>query len=277
MVKVVCGKTKTGEDCEIYIDGLLKKDLDGVKERVIKHNWDYVAITAGIPGSGKSTFVRTPARYCCHWFGLEYVVFTVEDFIKVTNNCPEFSSVVLDESFQGLNTRVTMSPAFIRLINHIQIIRKKHLFIFLCLPNFFDLAKGVAVFRASHLFITFSRKDGRRGRFSAFGRSEKRRLYVRGMKYMDYNAVRPNFVGTYTKNSIILNEKGYEKRKDAHLKAQEKKKITPAMKVAEKNRSYIEKFRKMGWEHKRIADFLDMGIRTVQNHITELRKEGKLP
>ncbi|GAG94284.1 unnamed protein product, partial [marine sediment metagenome] len=165
---------------------------------------------------------RTGARYCCPWFDEAYIAFTDDEFIKITNNCPEFSSVVLDESFVSLNSRITMSAAFIRIINHLQIIRQKHLFIFLCLPNFFDLSKGVAIFRANHLFVTYATTTGDRGRFVAFGKDEKRELYVKGNKFMNYNAVRANYKGRFTRNDNIIPEKLYERLKLNHLMAQQK-------------------------------------------------------
>jgi len=207
--------------CQFTIDGILKENLDVAIHRVKKQNWDYVAIISGIPGSGKSTFSRTIARYCCPWFNEKYIAFTSEEFVKITNNCPEYSAVVLDESFQSMNARVTMTKAFLRIVNHLQIIRQKHLFILLCLPNFFDLSKNIAIFRSSHLFITYSSTDGLRGRFLAFSRDGKRRLYIKGGKFLDYNAIKSNFRGKYSRNPNIIDERVYEKMKIQHLKAQE--------------------------------------------------------
>jgi adenylate kinase family enzyme len=201
----------------------MRGELSKVKDKVLHHNWDYVAVVAGLPGSGKSTFARGCAKYLCEWFDSSYVAFTAEEFIKITNNAPEFSAIVLDEAFQALNTRVTMSPDFLRIVNHLQLIRQKHLFIFLCLPNFFDLSKGIAVFRTSHLFVTYASKEGQRGRVLAFGRDTKRKLYVKGSRYMDYNCVRSNFHCSYYKNRDILDEPNYLSKKKQHLLDQDKK------------------------------------------------------
>lgn len=209
-----------GLEKPIVIDGYLRKALDLAIVRNY-NKWDYVCIVSGIPGSGKSTLARTIGKYCSHWFNLSQVCFTDEEFIKVTNNCPKFSAVILDESFQSLNSRVTMSKAFLRIINHLQLVRQKHLFIILCLPNFFDLSKGIAVFRASHLFVTYASKTGQRGRFLGWGRDEKRRLYIRGMKYMNYNAQIANIRGTFSKNDMIMSQEEYERKKNKHLLAQE--------------------------------------------------------
>jgi ABC-type dipeptide/oligopeptide/nickel transport system ATPase component len=266
MVKVPCGVQENGEPCVIFIDGYLQKALDRCKIRVQKHNWDYVCIVAGLPGSGKSTFARTIARYCDHNFNLSKVAFTANEFIKLTNNVEDYSAVILDESFQSLNTRVTMTPAFIKIINHLQIIRQKHLFIILCLPNFFDLTKGVAVFRASHLFLTYDTKVGRRGQFVAFDRSRKRRLYVKGNKYMNYYAVDANFRGRYTKNTMIMPEEAYEKRKLAHLLAQEQKVKEKEEKKKPKGLRYdqmIGVINKIGGTNTELAKLLKCDRKTI--------------
>lgn len=262
MVIVTSGKDREGKPLEFYMDGTLKKVLDKAKQRVKKRNWDYVCLVCGLPGSGKSTFARRIARYCCEWFTEKYIAFTDEEFIEITNKVPEFSSVILDESFMSLNTRVTMSPEFVRIVNHLQIIRQKHLFIILCLPNFFDLSKGVAVFRSNHLFMTYASEEGRRGKFLAWGRSEKRKLYVKGGKYMDYNTQASNFKGKYTRVPEVVPVKLYEKMKFEHLQAQQKQ-IKPFKKRKEERDDIIYKLRQKGWKVEEISEVTGLKGRTL--------------
>ena len=210
--------------CCYNMDGILKKNFDEVIKRVRTKNWDYVCIVSGLPGSGKSNFAQNCARFLCSWFDHTYIAFSDKDFIRITNECPEYSSVILDESFQSLNTRVSNSTAFLRIINHLQLIRQKHLFIFLCLPNFFDLSKGVAIFRSSHLFYVYATPSGDRGRFCAFSRENKRELYIRGLKFLNYNVVRANFHGRFPLQKCVDN-KIYDAMKRKHLLSQGKKEI----------------------------------------------------
>lgn len=264
MTIVESGKDLEGRPAKFYMDPALIRSLDLAKDRVKKRNWDYVSIISGIPGSGKSTLARCLARYCCPWFDLPHVAFTVDEFIKLTNNCPEYSSVILDESFQSLNSRVTMSPAFLRIINHLQIIRQKHLFIFLCLPNFFDLSKGVAIFRASHLFVTYASNDGKRGKYLAWDRSGKRRLYIRGQKYLNYNAVVANVRGKFITMKKIMSEVEYEKKKRKHLMDQEQTLIKKGKHETDKERIAIKLY-KMGWKYRQIYEFVEVDKSTLYN------------
>lgn len=277
MVIVESGKDIIGNPCKFYLDGYLKRTLDVAKERVLKKNWDYVALVCGLPGSGKSTFVRALAKYCCPWFNLNYVVFSDEEFIKVTTKCPEFSAIVLDESFQSLNSRITWTPEFLRIVNHLQIIRQKHLFIFLCLPNFFDLSKGVALFRSSHLFVTYAEEDGDRGRFLAFGRGAKTKLYVKGIKFMNYSAERANFFGNYRKYLNIIDDEDYEKKKLEHLQSQQK--VFGIKKFSRVDRDYIIKklYQNYSWTQQQIADLFEIHEKTVRNSLKTPKKPPKPP
>jgi len=216
-------RRRDGPVVPLTIDNDLKSVLDRAKERN-KKNWDYLSIVAGIPGVGKSTFANnTLAPYCCPWFSEKYIAFTDEQFINITTKCPNYSSVVLDESFAPLNSRLIFTPEFQRIVNHIQLIRQKRLHLFLCLPNFFDLAKGIAIFRSSHLFVPYEDRGGERGQFLAFGRNEKRMLFVLGSKFMDYQATPPNFHGRYFKNGLVVNDEVYNKMKLDHFMSQNKK------------------------------------------------------
>ena len=198
MVVITKGLRPDGTPCTFYMDSTLANNFDAVIKRV-KRGWDYCACTSGLPGVGKSNFSFNCARYCCEWFDKSYVTFTAQEFIKVTSECSEYSSVVLDESFATLNTRISNSKDFLQICNHLSILRQKHLFIFLNIPNFFDLNKSIALWRCSHLFVVYANEEGYRGRFIAFDRPSKRELYVDGSKYIDYECVDGNFTGRFIK------------------------------------------------------------------------------
>jgi len=212
---------KFGPNRQWYIAGYLSKTLKRAVMRVVKKKWDYVAVVSGIPGAGKSTLARTMAKFVCPWFDESYIAFDYDDFVKLCDNAPEHSAIVLDESFESMNTKVSTSPQFQKIIQHLQLIRQRHLFVFLCLPNFFDLSKGIAVFRTSHLFFVYDDEDGNRGRFCAFDRTAKRKLYIKGNRFLDYYAWSPNFKDRFIENKNICNIELYDRRKLEHLRSQE--------------------------------------------------------
>ena len=217
--KVIRG-SRDGKAVFLTIKGYHKKTLDQVYKKVYNRDWDYVCCVAGIPGAGKSEFAKLSARYLSPWFDETYIAWNAQDFIRITTNAPEYSSVVLDESFKDLNSSVSRSGDFMKIINHLQLIRKRHLFIFLCLPNFFDLAPGIAVFRTSHLFVVYADDEGNRGHFAAYDRERKRMLYTKGKKFLDYNANPPNYKERFYKSHFIPDEI-YDSLKDKNLRKQE--------------------------------------------------------
>lgn len=261
-----------------WVSPKIAEELDKIKVKVLKYEWDYVAVIAGLPGSGKSTFARGCAKYCDPNFKIDNIVFTADDFINFTANCPEYSAVVYDECFEGMNSRVTLSPDFQRIVNHLQLIRKRHLFIFLCLPNFFDLSKGIAVFRTSHLFVTYANDDGQRGKVLAFSRDNKRKLYVEGGKFMNYAAVKSNFQTKFMRNDDIVKSEDYETKKDMVLQARAKQlaeKTKVKMSVADKRLAQmILAAKKSGKNKKEIAKEMRMPYTTLIDMITRYERAG---
>ena len=270
--KIKIGVKEDGSPKILRLDKLFRPELDKVRARVRKKNWDYVALVAGLPGSGKSTFARGLARYLCKWFSIDYVAFTGDQFIEITNECPEYSSVILDESFASLNSKLTQTEDFIKIINHLQLIRQKHLYIFLCLPNFFDLAKGIAIFRSSHLFVTYANEKGDRGYFLAFDRDNKRKLYVRGSKFMDYNAQKANFYARFWENEDILDIEEYDRRKEEHLKSQNKQESEKMHGKQERNKILWKLYSEFNWKATDIAKLAGLDDKSVYRTFNMFKK-----
>jgi hypothetical protein len=260
-----------GEMVKHHIDGYLKTNLDIIKDSVLNKGWDYVAVVSGIPGVGKSTLAQLICKYFDNTFTTkDRICFTgtgENGLMKRTSNASLGQAFILDESFEAMNTKISRSSEFVRIMNHLQLIRQKGLFIILCLPNFFDLNKGIAIFRTSHLFVVYHDKF-KRGFFSAFGRDEKRMLYVKGNKYIDYNCVRPNFRGAFTKE-WIADQKLYDNMKLEHLKEQatDSQDIRP---FSDKHLTIgVYKYYKEGRSQQEVADFFEVSQRFVSEKIKE--------
>ena len=218
-VTVISGKNWKGGDCQFYMDQNLYKNWTNIKEVVSEKDFDYIALVCGLPGVGKSNFAISGCKFFCPWFDETYIASSADEFIEITNRCPRRSAVMLDESFASMNSKVGMTSEFLKIVNHLQIIRQRNLYVFLCLPNFFDLQKGIAIYRSSHLFVAYGEEFGKRGRIAAFDREKKKMLYILGSKFMNYHAVRPNFRAKFFKQTAI-DEKVYDELKLKHLRNQ---------------------------------------------------------
>lgn len=208
------------------IDWALKNVLDVAKIRA-KKSFMYIAVIAGGPGSGKSTLLRTCCAYCDENFKQAHICYEVHgkgQFLDVSTNCPEGTAIGMDESFKAFNAKGAMTKDFMDLLNHLQLLRQKRIFVFLAIPNWFSMTPAISLNLSSHLFMTKETRLGTRGAFFAWGREDKRRLWVKGKRFMDYRAHKSNFRGRfYSNKDMIIDEVEYDKRKYAHLLEQSKK------------------------------------------------------
>lgn len=232
--------------------------------------------------SGKSTLARTTiAPYLAKTLDNIYIVFDGDEFVRISNECPENSVVLIDEGFADWNSRQSTRNAFLKLVNHAQLIRQKHLYILICLPNFFDLSKTMAIFRSSHLFVTYANDKGHRGQFLAFGRDRKRELYIKGSKYMDYNCVRSNFVGNFRMNKGLMDDEGYEKLKRRHLLMQNSELSKPDSLRVDRAHfitdNAIINLKRKGFKQKEMAEILGISVDTISKHWIKLKRDRKIP
>ncbi len=261
---------------EFYLDGRIKKNLDRIKHSVVNKGFDYICVVSGYPGTGKSTFAQQMALYLDETFNTEEDIYFEalgkDGMIEGVSNKKKFKVVMLDESFQDLNSKVGMGSAFVKIINTLQLVRQKNLFIILCLPNFFDLNKAVALFRTRHLFVVYADENFNRGSVACFDREAKKKLYVLGQKFMNYGAAKANFVASFTKKWVVDKEL-YDKRKAQHLIDQGKQTFERTTKAALTKNKLIFHLKKVeGWTSKRIADIAGITPRAI-NAIVQVEEE----
>lgn len=270
------GKNQFGKPHLPKIDWDIADVLDMATTRN-RRNFQYIAIIAGIPGTGKTTLSFNMASYVCPWFSERYICFTADEFIKLTTTCPKFSAVILDESFEAFNSKGSMTKDFKKVLNHLQIVRQRNLFLFLNLPNFFDLSKNIAVFLASHLFFVYSDREGTRGRFLVFDRDAKRELYVKGSRFMDYSCVNANFMARfYVNKGMILDEETYEAKKLKHFKDQDAK-IRSETTISDRNTIIYRLKKEKFWSSKDLAAFFQLDHCYIDQIVKRVQKARDVP
>jgi len=176
----------------------------------------------GVEGSGKSTLAIQMAFYCDPTLTNKRVVFTPFQFRKAIIDSKPYQAVVYDEAYTGLSSRATMGLINRTLIGMLAEIRQKNLFIFVCMPCFFDLDKYVALWRSRGLFHVYTDENFVRGRFSFYNVDRKKQLFINGKKYYNYSRPTPNFIGRFTSHYAV-NEREYRKNKKNSLLEREKK------------------------------------------------------
>lgn len=191
------------------LDGYIYESFSMAKTIMQKKDVDLPILVTGYPGTGKSTLIMQIATFLDPTFNETRMCQTVEDFIEQIKNSTKRQAIVLDESYAGLNAsevRREVGRAFLNLLN---IVRQKNLYIFIILPNFFDMAKQVAVFRTRWLIHCYDKGFGDIGYFCLFDRNTKHNLYIKGKKFEDYNCVKADFFGRFS--AFIPTQINYDK------------------------------------------------------------------
>lgn len=273
MAIVTSGLTHEGKPATYGLDDYMKENLDAVKERVENGKWDNKIIIAGYSGVGKSHTVQYFAKYLDPNFTADNYCFSIDEFIEKASTCPPYTAIVLDESFDSMNSKASLSKEFQKVISFLQIIRQKNLYIFLLLPNFFDLQKSVALYNTNLLIVAYTDERGKRGRYAVFDRDRKKNLYIRGYKMMNYSAEKPNFRGKVPVTCVI-DWARYEEKKKEHLLQQMKQdeheqKSRPSR---ERDRAICYLKEIVGLSVERIMDITRMPQRTVYDSINRQKE-----
>lgn len=182
-----------------------------------------IFVVDGNEGAGKSLLTMQMAKWCDPTLTLDRIVFTPRDFKNAVIEAKPYQAVVYDEAYTGLSSRATMSLINRTLITMLAEIRQRNLFVFIVLPNFFDLDKYVALWRSRALIHVYTGNNFQRGFFGFYNVDKKKQLYMLGKKFYNYSKPIPNFRGRFT-NHYVVDEQLYRKKKKDSLTEREKKK-----------------------------------------------------
>ena len=215
-------------DKEFWMENYLKDNLDLAKEAVRK-KWDVWLSVTGIEGSGKTTFTCSCAYYVCYdktkgksTFGIDNIVWTVDQFKKALVTVPVGSAIVWDEAVFGLLSTESMGQVQRTLVQYATTIRKRRLFVFLVIPYIFMLGKYF-VSRSRGMFLVRTEDGITRGKFSFYNKSQLMYLYAEGKKHWNYpRNCKISFHGNHVVKNLTqlgIDEEEYERRKDLAIKS----------------------------------------------------------
>lgn len=266
------------EEGSIYMDGMLYKSFSHAKRIMKSKNLDLVTACSGYPGLGKSKLISQLASFCDTSFTEDRMWQKTEDFVNaVKDETGILKAHVLDEAWEGLSSIQVRKSIGAILLNIMNVIRQKRLFIFIVLPDFFDLSKNIAIFRSRWLIHCYSEEFGDIGRFAAFGQAAKKQLYIRGKKFEDYSAWKADFFGRFTKSDAPnFNWSRYENEiKPIALKHSVE--ITQVVSDSVKQRNKLIYILRTRYElsTKEIAEEINSNTGSVRNIITEQKKSVK--
>lgn len=199
-----------------YMHPTLKSNLDLLLKNV-KKDWDYVIIVSagGQVRMGKSLIAL---QICMYWtYELwerykiavpmnpkENIVYQGGDLISKGNhlgNKYKNSCLLFDEAGADLEGVKVMKKSTQAVKDFLRECGQYNMLTVLVLPEFFDLPKGIALSRSDFLidcFVSVDKNDEwERGHFNFYSRWNKKGLYLKGKKDLNYKAHKEDFHGDW--------------------------------------------------------------------------------
>lgn len=261
----------------IYMDGMLYESFSNAKDVMKKKNLDLVIACSGYPGLGKSKLISQVAAFCDPTFTEDRMWQTTDDFVSaVKNETGILKAHVLDEAWEGLSSGQVRRKIGRILLNIMNVIRQKRLFIFIVLPDFFDLSKSIAIFRSRWLLHCYSEEFGDVGRFAAFDQNAKKQLYIRGKKFEDYGAWPADFYGVFTKcDSPNFDWERYEKViKPKSMISSLESSETNSDAIDQRNELIYLLYNSHEYKTKEISQKCNISLRSVQQIIRDMKSSN---
>jgi len=235
------GYFKGQKSAGFSMDETLKIQLDILLKNII-NDWDFTIIITG-GGEvrvGKSVLAM---QIACYWteqvrklygkqvlFDLENnFIFDGKELIKTGNRLGKqfpFSSLIFDEAGSDLEGRKAITASTKNVLDYYRECGQYNLLNILVMPEFFELPKGIALSRSIFLIDVYytANDEGlfQRGFFNFYSRRNKKYLYLKGKRELDYKAYVYDFHGKFL-NFYPVNEKDYRKRKQDAMSKRESK------------------------------------------------------
>lgn len=260
----------------------LKENLDIVKKNNT-NDWDFKLLYSGdgMTRTGKSTKACQDAAYCDPTFAdnwREQVVFDGKKLKEIAYKIGKNKAIVYDEAREGLNNKRQMEAFTKNLLDFFSECGNLNHMLFIVLPEFFELPKSVAITQSTYLINCYARNGFERGYFDFFNRVDKKYLYLKGNKYLDYKCQRPSFKGTFT-NYLPFDRTEYEKAKTEALIAKSKKQEEAEAEsiLLDKEKSFSNKcliLLKQVMKVKDIAEALNINRRTISYRLNMGKGKG---
>ncbi len=222
-----------------YMHDTLKDNLDVLLKNIHK-DWDFLIIVSG--GGrvrlGKSVLSLQIGIYWTQQLQKLYrikapfnvkenIVFHGTQLIKRGNKLGttyEHAVLIFDEAGADLEGVKAMKRSTQAVKDYLRECGQYNMLTILVLPEFFDLPKGIALSRSDFLlncFTTVNDNDEiERGFFNFYSRPNKKHLFLRGKKDLNYTAYSDDFSGDWD-NMYPIDEKEYRAAKVKALKSRE--------------------------------------------------------
>lgn len=233
------GTYKGQREAGFYMDDNLKQQLDLLVKNIVR-DWDFtIVITGGGEVRvGKSVLGLQIMAYWTHQIekvhGIKVpfnaktnIVFQWNKLIEMGNSLGEkskYCALSYDEAGETMEGSKSATRELRAVRDYLRECGQYNFLNLLILPEFFDLPKGIAITRSIFLLdVSYAANEHgifERGHFKFYSRRNKKQLYIKGKKELNYNAHPYNFSGRFF-NFYPINEQEYRDSKREALKNRE--------------------------------------------------------
>jgi len=279
-----------------YMDDVLKNQVDILLKNATK-DWDFTIIITG-GGEvrvGKSVLAMQIAIYWSYMMDKMYgiktpfeigknFVFDGKELIKRGNelgiNHPH-SALVFDEAGADLEGKKVMQSITQDVLDFYRECGQYNLFNILVLPDYFDLPKGIALSRSIFLVDVYYTSDEEgnflRGYFNFYSRRNKKYLYLKGKRDLNYSSYRYDFNGRFY-NFYPIDEKKYRAMKQEALRKRESKRRNKFQ--LQRDACWFLLNKEIGWKQEEIAKRMEqmtgiyVGLSTISDGLNHYSLEN---
>lgn len=273
-------------DKQFFMNPTLVSNLNDLVHNV-KKGFQFLIIISGDSRTrvGKTTLAQQIGYYFSYELKREWsnknIVWGSESLFKKAKEMPK-SVFQVDEGREDLNNMRIMSGKVQDMINFINETGKLNNVIIWVLPDFFDLPKAVAIGHSECLINCFLNKkvktiagsevlDYERGYFEYFGWEQKKYLYIKGKKELNYSAVKRSFWGNFP-DFWTIDADTYEKEKNDYIHRNRHLSIKRDV-VSMRQRAQLIKFcMERGIVQKEIGDYLNITAEAVSHYLHYIDK-----
>lgn len=251
--KYPLGTFKWQKTAGIYANELIHENLKELAQGIVRDNSFLLLMSAQALSvrTGKSTMAQLIAE---NWnyimltehnvkldFDMKNIAFNADEFenkaFELHKRGQKFGVIILDESDDltghSLSAEVKKIKRFLRKAGQL------NLLMIMILPDFFEFPKSIAVNRSVALITVDYGQHFERGHFKFYDFKAKKKLYIRGKAFNDYDVSNETFKGNFN-GSYLVNEEEYRKEKYRDL-------MEDASKQKAKKENIIERVTTINW------------------------------